>query len=122
MTYKIGTEIEGEVTGIQPYGAFVSLPDGDQGLIHISEVKNGYIKSITDVLKPNQKVKVKIIDIDEYTKKISLSMRVFETVIPVYSSKKKKFFTNRHKKIGFSTLEKKLPLWTNEAFEKFTNK
>lgn len=48
MEYKIGDIIEGQVTGIQPYGAFISLDDHTQGLVHISEVQAGYTKiSIT---------------------------------------------------------------------------
>ena len=46
MTYKIGQIIKGKITGIQPYGAFVSLDEETQGLIHVSEVQSGYLKSI----------------------------------------------------------------------------
>ena len=46
MTYKIGQIIEGKVTGIQPYGAFVSLDNETQGLINVSEVQSGYTKNI----------------------------------------------------------------------------
>ena len=75
MTYKIGQIIEGKVTGIQPYGAFVSLDNETQGLIHVSEVQSGYTKNIHSLLKVGQPVTVQIIDIDEYSKKISLSLR-----------------------------------------------
>lgn len=51
MTYKIGQIIEGKVTGIQPYGAFVSLDNETQGLIHVSEVQSGYTKNIHSLLK-----------------------------------------------------------------------
>lgn len=69
MNAKIGDIMNGEITGIQPYGAFVSLGDNQQGLIHVSEVKHGFIKNIEDDLKVGQKVKVQVIDVDEYTKK-----------------------------------------------------
>ena len=75
MTYKIRQIIEGKVTGIQPYGAFVSLDNETQGLIHVSEVQSGYTKNIHSLLKVGQPVTVQIIDIDEYSKKISLSLR-----------------------------------------------
>ena len=78
MTYKIGQIIEGKVTGIQPYGAFVSLDNETQGLIHVSEVQSGYTKNIHSLLKVGQPVTVQIIDIDEYSKKISLSLRTLE--------------------------------------------
>lgn len=47
MGYKIGDIIEGQVTGIQPYGAFISLDAQTQGLVHISEVQSGYTKTYT---------------------------------------------------------------------------
>lgn len=70
MTYKIGQIIKGKITGIQPYGAFVSLDEETQGLIHVSEVQSGYTKSIHTLLKVGQPVTVQIIDIDEYSKKL----------------------------------------------------
>ena len=70
MTYKIGDIVTGVVTGIQPYGAFVLVDDEFQGLIHISEVKSGYIKDIAEYLEIGQEVTVQIIDIDEYTKNV----------------------------------------------------
>ena len=72
MTYKIGDILEGTVTGIQPYGAFVSLDDETQGLIHVSEIQSGFTKNIHEVLQIGDPVHVQVIDIDEYTKKISL--------------------------------------------------
>lgn len=78
MTYRIGEIIKGKITGIQPYGAFVSLDEETQGLIHVSEVQSGYTKSIHTLLKVGQPVTVQIIDIDEYSNKISLSLRTLE--------------------------------------------
>ena len=62
MEYKIGMVIKGKITGIQPYGAFVSLDNNQQGLIHVSEVKHGFIKNISDELEIGQSVTVKIIE------------------------------------------------------------
>ena len=61
MTYKIGQIIEGKVTGIQPYGAFVSLDNETQGLIHVSEVQSGYTKNIHSLLKVGQPVTVQVL-------------------------------------------------------------
>ena len=69
MTYKIGQIIEGKVTGIQPYGAFVSLDNETQGLIHVSEVQAGFTKNIHGLLTVGQKVTVQVIDVDEYSQK-----------------------------------------------------
>ena len=51
MGYKIGDIIEGQVTGIQPYGAFISLDAQTQGLVHISEVQSGYTKKHTQLFR-----------------------------------------------------------------------
>ena len=47
MTYQIGQTVEGKITGIQPYGAFVSLDRNTSGLIHISEISDGYVRDIS---------------------------------------------------------------------------
>ena len=51
---KIGDKLRGVITGIKPYGAFVSLDNGTTGLIHISEIKTGYIDNIYNTLKVGQ--------------------------------------------------------------------
>lgn len=117
MEYKIGDIIEGQVTGIQPYGAFISLDDHTQGLVHISEVQSGYTKNIHNFLEIGQVVKVQIIDIDEYTKKISLSLRTLAEYPAESPYHRKRYFTNRNKNIGFRSLEKSMPKWTNEAID-----
>ncbi|MGX4685722.1 CvfD/Ygs/GSP13 family RNA-binding post-transcriptional regulator [Vagococcus sp. JNUCC 83] len=119
MDIKIGDVLTGEITGIQPYGAFVSLGDNQQGLIHVSEVKHGFIKNIEDELKVGQSVTVQVIDIDEYTKKISLSLRVFLDAPPVLY-KKKKYFTNRYKNIGFDSIDRNLSKWVDEFLDDIT--
>lgn len=119
MNVKIGDIMIGEITGIQTYGAFVSLGDNQQGLIHVSEVKHGFIKNIEDDLRVGQKVKVQVIDVDEYTKKISLSLRVFQDASPILF-KKKKYFTNRYKNIGFESIDKNLSIWVDEFLDDIT--
>ncbi|MGY3750274.1 CvfD/Ygs/GSP13 family RNA-binding post-transcriptional regulator [Vagococcus acidifermentans] len=118
MDYKIGMTVRGNITGIQSYGAFVSLGNGEQGLIHVSEVKNGYIKNIGDTLKVGQQVDVLVIDIDEYSQKISLSLRALETKGYFRSSRKKRYATNKNKKIGFKSIAQALPGWMDEALQK----
>ncbi|KAF1305839.1 S1 RNA-binding domain-containing protein [Enterococcus saccharolyticus] len=117
MTYRIGNTLEGTVTGIQPYGAFVSLDDETQGLIHVSEIQSGFTKNIHEVLQVGDSVNVQVIDIDEYTKKISLSRRTLETKFVHTGHRKKRYFTNKNKRIGFRTIDEQLPIWTKEALE-----
>ncbi len=65
MSLEIGSIVEGVVTGIVNYGAFVRLPEGKTGLIHISEVADTYVKDVRDYLKEKDKVKVKILGVNE---------------------------------------------------------
>ena len=123
LTYKIGDVLEGKVTGIQSYGAFVSLDKHTQGLIHISEIQSGYTKSIHDILMIGETVKVQIIDIDEYTQKISLSKRTLEKRYTFGSLRHKKYyFTNKNKNFGFQTIHDRMPQWIHESMEMLNSK
>lgn len=73
MPLEVGAVVEGKVTGITHFGAFVELQPGVTGLVHISEVADAYVRDIKDYLKENEQVKVKIINIDKG--KIGLSIR-----------------------------------------------
>ena len=66
--------MEGRVTGIKPFGAFVSLPEGKVGMVHISEVSNAYVQDIAAVLHEGETVKVKVINISPEGK-IALSIK-----------------------------------------------
>lgn len=74
---EIGAILEGKITGLTNFGAFVSLPDGKSGMVHISEVSTSFVKDIKDFLKEGQTVKVKVVGISEEGK-ISLSIRKAE--------------------------------------------
>ena len=74
MAIEVGSVLEGTVTGITKFGAFVELPDKKVGLVHISEVANEYVKDVHDFLKVQDKVNVKILSIDEKGK-IGLSIK-----------------------------------------------
>ncbi|MCC8047718.1 MAG: S1 RNA-binding domain-containing protein, partial [Oscillospiraceae bacterium] len=60
MQLEVGTVLEGRVTGITKFGAFVSLPGGKSGLVHISEVANSYVSDVHEYLSEGQNVKVKV--------------------------------------------------------------
>ena len=74
MDLVVGAVVDGKVTGIMKFGAFVSLPGGKSGLVHISEVALTFVKDIKDHLKENDVVKVKILSIDD-NGKVSLSIK-----------------------------------------------
>ena len=74
MGVEVGNILEGKVTGVKKFGAFVSLPGGQTGMVHISEVSNEYIQELSDVLSEGQEVKVKVMNISD-DGKIALSMK-----------------------------------------------
>ena len=74
MQLKIGEVLDGKVSSITKFGAFVELPAGKTGMIHISEVAASFVKDINDHLKVGQEVKVKLINIDD-NGRVSLSIK-----------------------------------------------
>jgi len=74
MQLEIGAIVEGKVTGITKFGAFVELSGGKTGMVHISEVSTAYVKEISDHLSENQVVKVKVLKISP-DGKVSLSIK-----------------------------------------------
>lgn len=75
MSLKAGEIVEGVVKTITNFGAFIDLGNGVTGLVHISEVSDGYVKDVSEFLEQNQKVKVKVLAVDESNKKITLSIK-----------------------------------------------
>jgi S1 RNA binding domain protein len=73
MLVEVGSIVEGKVSGITNFGAFIQLPDGKTGLVHISEIAEEYVKDIKNHLHENQEVKVKVLSMDNG--KISLSIK-----------------------------------------------
>ncbi|MGO4937352.1 CvfD/Ygs/GSP13 family RNA-binding post-transcriptional regulator [Fundicoccus sp. Sow4_H7] len=115
-TFSIGDVVVGEVTGIQNYGVFVKLSNEQQGLIHISECKHGYMANLDGFIELGQKVKVMVVDIDEYTEKISLSIRTLMKLNdPPHAARLKKIRRKNLPNIGFSSINKQLPKWIDEA-------
>lgn len=81
MGLEIGAVIEGKVTGITKFGAFVALSEGKSGLVHISEVANSYVNDVNDYLSVGQTVKVRVISINE-AGKINLSVKQAQPAPP----------------------------------------
>ncbi|EKN70326.1 hypothetical protein BABA_05856 [Neobacillus bataviensis LMG 21833] len=74
MSIEVGSKLQGKVTGITNFGAFVELPNGSTGLVHISEVADNYVKDINDHLKVGDQVEVKVINVEK-DGKIGLSIK-----------------------------------------------
>lgn len=74
MSVDTGSIVEGMVVKITNYGAFVELPDGRSGLVHIREIADTYVKDVHDYLKEQEKVKVKVLGINDRGK-LDLSVK-----------------------------------------------
>lgn len=105
--YTTGVVVTGKVTGIQDYGAFVALDAETQGLVHISEITNGYVKDIHDFLKVGDTVEVKVLSIDEEHRKMSLSLKAAKR-------KQGRILIPNPSEDGFNTLREKLAEWIEE--------
>ncbi len=72
---KPGMILEGTVEGIRPFGAFVDIGVGRNGLVHVSELAHGYVKNVSDVVNIGDRVRVKVLQVDVKKNRISLSMK-----------------------------------------------
>ncbi|WP_339228623.1 S1 domain-containing post-transcriptional regulator GSP13 [Oceanobacillus sp. FSL K6-2867] len=119
--FEAGQIIDGKVTGIQPYGAFVALDEENQGLVHISEITHGYVKDINEHLTVGDDVKVKVMNVDEANNKVSLSIRATEEAPKKQPAKEKKAqptFQQDNDSAGFNTLKEKLQEWIDQSAKK----
>lgn len=74
MSIEVGNKLKGKITGIKKFGAFVELPEGKSGLVHISEVADNYVENVEDHLSVGDEVEVKVLSIAD-DGKISLSIK-----------------------------------------------
>src|SRR5437879_1903535 len=83
-TYNVGDELEGKVTKVVTFGAFVEILDGVEGLVHISELAQHHVESPREIVHPGDEIRVKILEIDSERRRLSLSAkRGEEQVLPV---------------------------------------
>ena len=74
--YPVGTIIEGDVSKITNFGAFIKLPIGIEGLVHISELSNQNVEKVEDMLKVGQKTQFRVINVNKEEHKLGLSLRL----------------------------------------------
>lgn len=114
MPYKKGQIVKGTVTGIEKYGAFISLDEYYTGLIHISEISRGFVKKITDFVNVGDIIYVEILDVDDDLFQLKLSIKNIDYKKQTRMRKKKIKETS----LGFRTLAYKLPFWIDENLKK----
>jgi len=114
MSIAVGSILEGVVTGITKFGAFVELPGGVTGLVHISEVADAYVKDVNEYLKESDRVSVKVINIDAQGK-IGLSIKQAKADYQQNQTKSKR--PNKASQISF---EEKLAKFLKESEERLS--
>ncbi len=86
-TYRVGDELEGTVTKVVTFGAFVEILDGVEGLVHISELAPQHVENPRELVAPGDDLRVRILEIDSDRRRLSLSIkRVEDQVLPVPGS------------------------------------
>lgn len=118
MSLKPGNILEGKVVNITKFGAFVEV-EGKIGLLHISEISKSFVKDVTEYLKENDIVKVKVISIDD-DGKISLSIKQAEADLQKKSAKPKEIDWDREKgKHSSINFEDTLSRFLKDSEERF---
>lgn len=112
--YQKGQIIKGIVSGIENYGIFLKIDDSYSGLIHISEISDGYIRNIGDYAKIGDGIYAEILEIDNKNYQIRLSIKniYYKSGLKI---EKRKIIETKH---GFNTLARYLPYWIDENIKK----
>ncbi len=111
--YKKGSIVLGTVTGIENYGVFVNLDDYYTGLIHISEISHGFVKDVNDFVSLGDTIRVKVIDVDDESFHVKLSIKDIN-----YKSTAPKRVKPKEVGSGFGILEENLENWISIAKDK----
>lgn len=115
--YKVNSIVKATVTGIESYGAFVTLDEYYSGLIHISEISHNFVKDINDYVKVGETIKAKVIDVEDDFCHLKLSIKNINYKInPRKKEKIKEVGT------GFGILENNLDNWIKCKIEKINKK
>lgn len=109
--YKNGKIVKATVTGIETYGIFVSLDEYYSGLIHISEISHGFVRDVHNFVNIGDVINVQILDVDEKTSHLKLSIKNINYKNECYK-KRKKIKETVH---GFTTLKHNLPFWIEKS-------
>ncbi len=117
-SYQIDEIIVGKVIDIQTYGAFIGFPNGQKGLIHISEISEDYVKHIETYLLVGEYVRVKVLAIDPSSHHLKLSMKRLYKKEDVTDKAHPFWFKVPPHEIDFTPLAEALPIWMKQALNK----
>ena len=105
-----------KITGIQKYGAFATLPNHYNGLIHISEISYGYVKDINDFISVGDDIYAEVMNVNDKEKKMKLSIKDID-----YKKSGVKLKRMAETKSGFEPLRAHLDTWINEKIKEITD-
>jgi len=110
---KKGDSVKGKVTGVENYGIFLLMDDGYTGLIHISEISEGFVRDVHQFVKEGDQVRVKVIDYDTKNHQARLSLKALRN-----TSRKDRIHMRNMKvetpRLGFTSLAQALPGWIED--------
>ena len=112
MEFEIGSEVEGKITGVAPFGAFVDLSEGKVGLVHISQISDSYVTDISKHLKVGDQVKVKVLGM---AKEGKYDLSIKQVGKTQFDSKKKRYSKDR---LPPGTFEEKINQFLKQSEEK----
>ncbi len=113
--YEKDKIVEGNVTGIEPYGIFIDLGDDYEGLIHISEISSDFVRNVSDYARIGETLKVRVIDVNEKKHHVRLSIKNLN----YRCGNNMSIEETEH---GFETLKKNLEVWKNDKINEIENK
>lgn len=104
------------ITGLQNYGAFADIDSEYDGLIHISEISYGFVKSVSDYLSVGESIYAEVVEIDEESKQVKLSIKDID-----YRHDGARIKRMAETKNGFTPLKEHLEQWINEKIKEITD-
>lgn len=107
--YKKGDIVEGVITGFEKYGIFLAFENDYVGLIHISELSDHYVKSVTEYGDLGDTIPCVIVEVDDNLKKLKCSIKN-----TAYGLKRDSLIDH-----GFAPLKKQLPIWMDEKIKEY---
>lgn len=114
ISINVGNIVKGQITGVTPYGVFVSLEDDYSGLVHISEVSDKFVKDLPMLFNIGDIINVKILEIDEDKREVKLSIKKIDYKVEESLSRIPETGS------GFGLLEKNLGKWTASKLKEIT--
>lgn len=118
MSYKIGEDILGIINQVRPYALFLTFEDGTNGLLHISELSDDYIRDIEKFGSVGDQLKVRVLSIDPTNGFLRVSFKAIPESERFSTHQNQNHMVPKVNKEEFSDLEKKLPEWISETLSK----